>query len=121
MKSTIIAIAIIVGLSSTAPSSPKRLCVVENPRLPEASCKREGHSKPSTKATKGEQKGIKGRSKPDKEAPKEPEKPLPALETPKPEVNPTPDTPTPTVPNQENDRPPRGYDALTDGLYGPHT
>lgn len=60
--------------------------------------------------------------------PKKDPKPAPAA--PKPDVTPTPpsDTPSPetpapspTVPNQENDTPPKGYDALTDGLYGPHT
>lgn len=57
-------------------------------------------------------------------------RPKTAVSASKPDVTPTPpsDTPSPqtpapspTVPNQENDTPPKGYDALTDGLYGPHT
>jgi hypothetical protein len=147
MKSTIIAIAIVAALSSTAQSSPKRLCVVDNPRLPEVSCKHERHSKRSLKATKSEQKGTKGRSKPDQETPMEPEKPLPPTEAPKPADNPTPpsdnntppkapapETPntgnsTPNVPTQGTDtKPPKqsnsndikGFDPFG-GLYGPGT
>lgn len=105
MKSTIIAAAIIVALSSTAQSSPKRLCVVENPRLPEVSCKREGGSKSGLKAPKGEQKGNKGRSKPDKETPLEPEKPLPPTETPKPADTPAPPSGNIPAPESDNNTP----------------
>ena len=53
-------------------------------------------------------------------APKPEDPPMPPSgNTPAPET-PTP-SPSPTVPAQENNKPPRGYDALTDGLFGPHT
>lgn len=77
-----------------------------------------GFSKPSPMVKSDLNKQFKKDPKPAPAAPK-PDSPTPPSGTPS--RAPETPTPSPTVPTQENDRPPRGYDALTDGLYGPHT